>query len=87
MDIPTLAEQGYDVTLANWRAVFAPPGISEEQTDAIREVFEEIVETSEWSEAVENNQWTEVWLDGAELDEFLQAEEQRVADLYEELGL
>jgi putative tricarboxylic transport membrane protein len=87
VDIPTLEEQGYDVTFANWRAVFAPPGISDEEAEAIRAVFEEIVDTPEWREAVEVNEWTSVWLDGDELLEFLADEEARVAELYEELGL
>lgn len=87
VDIPTLKELGYDVTLANWRAVFAPPGITDEQAEATREVFEEIVVTPEWQDAVKNNQWSEVWLDGEDLLEFLREEEARVAELYEELGL
>ena len=34
IDIPTLKEQGVDVELTNWRAVFAPPGISDEDKQA-----------------------------------------------------
>ena len=33
IDIPTLKEQGVDVELANWRAIVAPPGLDEAQTE------------------------------------------------------
>lgn len=85
VDIPTLLDEGYDVTLANWRAVFAPPGITDEEADVIRETFEESTKTAEWADAVDRNKWTEVWLDGQEFRDFLRDEEQLVADLYEEL--
>ena len=87
VDIPTLREQGHDVTLANWRAVFGPPGITEEQAEEIRDVYAEILETEEWADAVSRNQWTSVWMEGEEFREFLAEEEARVAALYEELGL
>lgn len=86
IDIPTLPELGYDVTLANWRAVFAPPGITEEEAEEIRKAFQEVTATPEWQDAVQRNQWSDVWLDGEEFREFLTAEEQLVATLYEELN-
>jgi putative tricarboxylic transport membrane protein len=85
VDIPTLLDEGYDVTLANWRAVFAPPGITDEEAEVIRDTFEASTETAEWADAVDRNKWTEVWLDGEEFHDFLRDEEQLVADLYEEL--
>ncbi|QWC83750.1 tripartite tricarboxylate transporter substrate binding protein [Nocardioidaceae bacterium] len=87
VDIPTLREQGHDVTLSNWRAVYAPPGVTDAQVREIRAVYADIVETPEWKDAVRRNQWSTVWLEGAELRRFARDEQQRVADLYEELGL
>lgn len=87
VDIPTLREQGHDVTLSNWRAVYAPPGLTDRQTRDIRDVFAEVVDTPEWKDAVRRNQWSSVWLDGPELRRFVADEQQRIADLYEELNL
>lgn len=87
VDIPTLREQGHDVTLTNWRAVYGPPGITDRQARQIREVYAEIVDTEQWQDAVERNQWTSVWLDGQALRDFVAEEESRIADLYEELNL
>ena len=35
IDVPTLQEQGVDIELVNWRAVLAPPGISDEDKKAL----------------------------------------------------
>ena len=86
VEIPTLTEQGYAVDLANWRAVLAPPGITDEEFAELRALVEEAVGTSEWQEAVERNKWTEVWLAGNEFDEFMASEQERIAALVKELN-
>lgn len=58
-DIPTLAEEGYDVTLTNWRALFAPPSATEEEVAELRELVDEAVATPEWAATVERNYWRE----------------------------
>ncbi|MCM3688538.1 tripartite tricarboxylate transporter substrate binding protein [Kocuria rosea] len=83
VDIPTLTEQGYDVDLANWRAVLAPPGITDEEFAELKALLEETIATPEWQDAVERNKWTEAYLDGEEFTDFLAAEEERIAELLE----
>ena len=48
VDIPTLKEQGVDVELTNWRAVFAPPGISDEDKQALGDAVGQMVESETW---------------------------------------
>lgn len=86
-DIPTLMEQGYDVDLANWRAIVAPPGITDEEREDLTALVRETVETTEWQNAVDRNAWTEAYMDGPEFETFLDDERTRVAGLYEEMGL
>lgn len=86
VEIPTLTEQGFAVDLANWRAVLAPPGITDEEFAELRTLLEESVATPEWQEAVERNKWTEVYLAGDEFDEFMAAEQERIAALVEEIS-
>ncbi|MFI7495574.1 tripartite tricarboxylate transporter substrate binding protein [Kocuria sp. M4R2S49] len=86
VEIPTLAEQGFAVDLANWRAVLAPPGITDEEFAELRTLLEESVATPEWQEAVERNKWTEVYLAGDEFDEFMASEQERIAALVEEIS-
>ncbi|MFI7580910.1 tripartite tricarboxylate transporter substrate binding protein [Kocuria sp. M1N1S27] len=86
VEIPTLTEQGFAVDLANWRAVLAPPGITDEEFAELRTLLEESVATPEWQEAVERNKWTEVYLAGDEFDAFMAAEQERIAALVEEIS-
>jgi putative tricarboxylic transport membrane protein len=84
--IPTLVEQGLDVTITNWRALFAPPSASDEDVEELLEVVAEAVETPEWQETVERNYWREAPLEGEELDEYVQSETDRITTLFEEMG-
>ncbi len=86
VEIPTLTEQGFPVDLANWRAVLAPPGITDEEFAELRTLLEETVATPEWQKAVERNKWTEVYLAGDEFDEFMASEQERIAMLVEEIS-
>lgn len=85
-DIPTLAEEGYDVTLTNWRALFAPPSATEEEVADLRELVDEAVVTPEWGATVERNYWREAPLQGEELDQFIVDETERIGGLFEEMG-
>ncbi|WP_160073243.1 tripartite tricarboxylate transporter substrate binding protein [Pseudoclavibacter sp. 8L] len=86
VDIPTAAEQGYDISLTNWRSIHAPSGLTEEQTDALAELVVQTTETPEWQEAIERYHWNERLITGDELDTFLAEEELRIKALYEEMG-
>lgn len=86
VDIPTAREQGYDITLSNWRSLSAPPGITAGETAELEALIGETLATDEWQAAVERYHWASRIVSGEELDEFLAAEEERIAALYEEMG-
>lgn len=86
VDVPTLTELGFDVTLTNWRALFAPPVVTEEEVGEFEELIAEATATPEWQDAVERNYWQEVPLIGEELLQFIAAEEEKIAGLFEEMG-
>jgi putative tricarboxylic transport membrane protein len=54
-DIPTAAEQGIEVSFAQFRGVLAPGGISDEARDYWVEQMEAAVETDEYKTYVEDN--------------------------------
>lgn len=87
VDIPTMPEQGFDVTLTNWRAQFAPPNASEEDVAEFVALMEETTATSEWKDAVKRNYWVEVPLSGPELKDFIQAEIDKIGSLIKEMGV
>ena len=87
IEIPTTVEQGYDVTLTNWRLLAAPPGISDEEKSELVTVIRETIDTSEWAEAVQRYHWAENRIFGEELSTFLEQERERISGLYEEMGI
>lgn len=85
IDIPTLPELGYDVTLTNWRALFAPPGVTAEVVAELELLIEEAVATPEWKDAVQRYYWKEVPLGNEELVQYVADETERIAGLFEEI--
>lgn len=87
IDIPTAAEQGYDITLSNWRMLAAPSGLETDDIDALTELVLDSVATPEWQDAIDRYRWTERIITGDDLRVFLDDEEARIRALYEEMGL
>ncbi|MDY0830046.1 tripartite tricarboxylate transporter substrate-binding protein [Microbacterium sp. BG28] len=87
IDIPTAADQGYDISLTNWRMLAAPAGLTDDEVDQLTQLILDSVETTQWQDAVERYRWTERVITGDELTGFLDDEESRIRTLYEEMGL
>ncbi|MGX0672477.1 Bug family tripartite tricarboxylate transporter substrate binding protein [Kocuria marina] len=87
VEIPTTVEQGYDVTLANWRLLVAPGGITLEEKTELETIVRETIATPQWREAIERFNWNENVVMGEELTRFLVDEKTRIQGLYKELGL
>ncbi|MFT4136641.1 tripartite tricarboxylate transporter substrate binding protein [Microbacterium sp.] len=86
VDIPTAREQGYDITLANWRMLMAPAGLTDEEVEGLSDLVAETLATPEWADAIKRYRWTEQVITGEELDAFLAGEQERIEKLYEEMG-
>jgi putative tricarboxylic transport membrane protein len=87
IDAPTLKEAGIDLTFANWRGVLAPPGISDDAKKAMVRVLEELHDTPQWKEALVKNGWTDAFVTGAQFEQFLVDQDNRVSSTLTELGL
>jgi hypothetical protein len=73
-----LIEQGLDVELENWRAVVAAPGLDSAQRQALTALVERMVHSESWRAMLTRRGWTDSYLAGPALDEFLDAERVRV---------
>ena len=78
IDAPTLREQGVDRELANWRAVVAPPGLSDAERDALAARVERMARSDEWRAALAAYGWEDLLLTGPAFRQFLLAEQHRV---------
>lgn len=86
-DIPTMSEQGFEVTLTNWRGWLGAPGITADETAELVGMLEATRNSAEWKDALTRNQWTDVWLTGQAFADFIVEDTKRIEALLEELGL
>lgn len=70
-DIPTAKEQGYDVTLDNWRGVYGPPDMPKEAVTYWQDTLKKAMATKSWEKTAQRNQWDTAYLDGKEMDAYL----------------
>ncbi|AML50027.1 Bug family tripartite tricarboxylate transporter substrate binding protein [Falsihalocynthiibacter arcticus] len=54
-DIPTAKEQGYDVVAVNWRGLYVPKGISDEEFNVWADRLQQVADSAEWKEAMAAN--------------------------------
>ncbi|WP_299518922.1 tripartite tricarboxylate transporter substrate-binding protein [uncultured Serinicoccus sp.] len=87
IDLPTLVEQGYDVSMTNWRGFLAPAGITDEEFAELEAIVTETAQSEEWQEAMERNRWSDVFLTGPDLIDFIEEDTRQNEALVEELGL
>lgn len=84
--IPTLLEQGYDMTFANWRGLFGAPSISPEKADAFRDVLKKMYETPEWEDIRSKRGWQNLYKPGKEFVTFLEKQEKDLGQIMRQLG-
>ena len=87
VDIPTLKEQGIDVELTNWRAVFAPSGISDEDKQALGDAVGKMAESEAWQTTLADRAWLDLYLPPDEFAQFLQQDTAQVETVLKDIGL
>ncbi|WP_216699722.1 tripartite tricarboxylate transporter substrate-binding protein [Arthrobacter sp. H5] len=87
VDAPTIIESGYEVSIANWRGLVAPPEISDEQRDAVVAMVEEMHDTPEWQETLESNNWDDFLLTGEEFSAYIETETEDITQTLTDLGI
>jgi putative tricarboxylic transport membrane protein len=87
VEAPTLTESGIDLVFTNWRGIVAPPEISAEARDQWTALLEKTHASEAWKEELKKNGWTDAFTTGEEFETFLKDQDQRVADVLNQLGL
>ncbi|MBI4480102.1 MAG: tripartite tricarboxylate transporter substrate binding protein [Acidobacteria bacterium] len=87
INIPTFVEQGVNLTLANWRGVVAPPGISAPQRAALTTLVDRMTKSAGWKAALAKNDWIDMYQPGPEFEEFLKQEDIRATAVLQSIGL
>ena len=86
LDVPTAPEQGFDVTLANWRGIYGPPDMPAYAVEYWADAVADAVETDAWREAAASNLWETTYLSGDDLDRYLEETDAEVAAAFASMG-
>jgi putative tricarboxylic transport membrane protein len=74
ISVPTLKEQGINVTLGNWRGLYAAPGITPEQQASLIAMLSALSKSPAWQSAMVKNGWTPAFMSGKEFADFVDYE-------------
>src|SRR5688572_12988419 len=85
--IASFKEQGINVELGNWRGIFAAPGITPQQRDALVKLVRDATATPAWKGTLDKMGWSGEFLGGDEYKRFLDEDIKRVGAIIESLGL
>ncbi|MCD4720530.1 MAG: hypothetical protein K8S13_11830 [Desulfobacula sp.] len=86
-DTKTAKEQGYNVVGGNWRAFYAPAGISDAAYDYWVMAVKTVAGSPEWTELREKNGLAEFTSFGKDFDIFVRKQIENVANLSKELNI
>ncbi len=87
IDVATIKEQGLDVELLNWRAVFGGPDLSDEQKAKLVDLMTQMDASEKWQNELATRSWTRLFLAGDEFAKYLEEDTQRIAGILKDLGL
>lgn len=87
IDVPSLGEQGIDVELTNWRGIVAPPGLSQEQRQALIDIVTDMHAGGAWHDTLARNRWKDTFLTGDEFGTFITEEMVRIGEISDKLGI
>ncbi len=85
--VPTFKEQGFDVIFDLPRSVMGARSLTTEQVRYWDGVFQRLVKTDAWRQAVEKNQWEDDYMNSADLGKSLKVQYEILKDVLTELGM
>lgn len=86
-DVPTIIDEGYDVTLTNWRGVIAPPGLDDAERAALVDLVTQLRDSAGWTAVLEEKGWTDAFLAGDEFAAYLDRNISEVSTTLKDIGL
>lgn len=87
IDAPTLKEKGVNVSIANWRGVVAPAGISSNERTRLELQIARMVKTPQWERVLSQNKWQNNYMDVASFKRYVQYQESVIPALLKNLDL
>lgn len=85
--VPTLREQGIDVSLSNWRAIIGAKGLAPEQVAYWEEALAKAVTAEDWKKSLEAQNWEGHFLRSGEFVKYLAQQYEVTKGIMIDLGL
>ena len=86
-DIPTAKEQGFDVVAVNWRGLYVPKDISDEQFQAWADKLQAVADSAEWKEAMVANGLAPFTKVGGDFQSWVDGVVAETVELSKEIGV
>lgn len=86
-DVPTMKEQGANVTYVQNRGLVAPADIPAEARKVLEETFLKYTKTAIFKKYITDNMLSEAWMDGVTFGKWLEKENERYAMIVKDMGL
>ena len=86
-DVPTMRESRHGRRAAELARCRRTAGISPEQEQVLEDLLVDMTRTDAWRETLARRGWGDATLAGPEFEEFVRAEQDRVSQVLDEIGL
>ncbi|MBS0292813.1 MAG: tripartite tricarboxylate transporter substrate binding protein [Proteobacteria bacterium] len=73
--LPTFREQGVQVDMANWRAVFTGQDVPAARVEELARALNQATAQDRWQTALRDNRWDAAWQTGKDFRDFLEIEQ------------
>ncbi|WP_417626341.1 Bug family tripartite tricarboxylate transporter substrate binding protein [Pararhodobacter aggregans] len=86
-DIPTAREQGIDLVAMNWRGLYVPHDITDEQFEAWTARLQQVADSEQWQQVMHDNGLAPYTLVGDEFEAFVNANIAEIQEISREIGI
>jgi putative tricarboxylic transport membrane protein len=87
VNVPTMTELGMNLVMANWRGVFAPPGIANAQRDALINFVSQLKDSAAWQQELVTRKWSDAFLTEVPFEREIRWDIERTEAVMKDLGL
>lgn len=84
---PTFTESGVKVVTQNWRGLVLPPNTSAKGYALVLRALDTMRASKSWKKSMTDNKWQDNYIYGNQFKEFIKIEQNRISNLFAELGL
>jgi len=86
-ELPTAAEQGYEVSGYNWRGFYTGGEVSDEDYQALVDRMKTLYDSEDWKETARSHGLVPLWRGGEEFENFVRDSVDQTREISQEIGV